>query len=155
MDEKEIREAVKYFKDELEFWEKNAGREQMLAMNRLLSLAERWLAVKMPEKKECGLHKDAIDGPADVLTCMSCAAIEIHNLMIDDFRTLIAKDYISRAEHERQIAELKGRVLSVEEIRSISAQAYCTDRNSKKVLDPDLLEDIAQAIHDEMAKGEK
>ncbi len=33
-----------------------------------------------------------------------------------------------------------------EELRGIIAQGYCTDRNSKKVLDPDLIEDIADAI---------
>jgi hypothetical protein len=31
-------------------------------------------------------------------------------------------------------------------LRGILAQGYCTKRNSKKVLDPDLIEDMIKAI---------
>src|SRR3990167_6452291 len=33
-------------------------------------------------------------------------------------------------------------------LRSILAQGYCTQRNSKKVLDPDLIEDMAKALEE-------
>ena len=39
---------------------------------------------------------------------------------------------------------------SLEELLQISAQAYCTKRNSNKIVDPNLLEDIARAIHDQL-----
>ena len=40
--------------------------------------------------------------------------------------------------------------MTLEEMRGISAQGYCTDRNSKKELDSDLLEDIVTAIYKEV-----
>ena len=42
--------------------------------------------------------------------------------------------------------------ISVEELRGIVAQGYCTDRNKNKVVDPDLLEDIAQAIKERIGR---
>ena len=36
--------------------------------------------------------------------------------------------------------------MTLNEIREASARGYCTDRNSKKILDADLLEDIAQEV---------
>jgi hypothetical protein len=40
-----------------------------------------------------------------------------------------------------------------DEILGASAQGYCTDRNSHKIVDPDLLEDIATAIQQRLTEG--
>ena len=44
-------------------------------------------------------------------------------------------------------------VVDREELTGITAQGYCTDRNGHKVLDPDLLEDIAKAIATAIENG--
>jgi len=44
--------------------------------------------------------------------------------------------------------------VSEEKMRMATAQGYCTSRNSTKVVDPDLIEDIIQAILEAGKKGE-
>jgi hypothetical protein len=41
----------------------------------------------------------------------------------------------------------RGKVVSVEEMRAFAAQGFCTKRNSYKLVDVALIEDVVTAIH--------
>lgn len=53
--------------------------------------------------------------------------------------------YIDQALKELDALE-ESKKLTEREMREASARAYCEERNKKKILDPDLLADIAKAI---------
>ena len=61
---------------------------------------------------------------------------------------------IERANGFNNAIDLCTKAVSVKNLRQASAQGYCTERNSHKVVDPDLLEDICSAIHSAIVGGE-
>ena len=82
---------------------------------------------EMPEKKKCDWQG----------TNATTSEVTGYNQAIDDITSRLEKVEIER-----------------EELMGVLAQAYCTDRNKFKVVDPGLIQDMAQAIL-ELLKGEK
>jgi hypothetical protein len=93
MDEKEIREGLETLDKVLTLRSLFTDRERKIFTN-LKSLAEQWLAVKMPEKKDFMYSRGCRKDYSEIIG---------YNQALDDCRLAIAKHYISREEHEKDI----------------------------------------------------
>ena len=82
---------------------------------------------KIPEKKKCDQQS----------TNATTSEVTGYNQAIDDITSRLEKVEIER-----------------EELIGVLMHAYCTDKNKFKVVDPWLIQDMAQAIL-ELLKGEK
>ena len=69
-------------------------------------------------------------------------------------RNAFDKADLEAIDYAIHCVEVVERLPTREELSELCAQAYCTERNKKKVVDSDLLKDIATAIYNRI-RGEK
>ena len=128
----EIKKAIEISKELYEIRLKNCGNippyvlsEEAKALQILIDLAQSVLDAKMPKKKE-------FNGG---MPFFSPLIIDGYNSAFHDFRLWQEKCLLKLEED--------------------LAHVYCEEKHSKKVLDPELLQSIIQAIRKHLLGGEK